>query len=70
MVHLSKQLQIGPDDGGPTVLSGDREPWPIQFGVLVIVNNLNVIGISAVPSEAEPPLIVDSHAMLALAISF
>jgi hypothetical protein len=36
----------------------------------VIVNDLNVIRVPIVPAEAEPPLVVDANAMLALAASF
>jgi len=35
----------------------------------MIVNNLNVVSIPIVPAEAEPPLVVDTNAVLTLALS-
>lgn len=36
---------------------------------LVIVNNLNIIGITIVPSKTDSPLLIDADAVLPLAIS-
>jgi hypothetical protein len=35
----------------------------------VIVNDLDVVGVTASPSETDPPLIVDADAVLALPIT-
>jgi hypothetical protein len=35
----------------------------------VVVGNLNIIGVTIVPSKANPPLIIDSNAVLTLAVS-
>ena len=35
----------------------------------MIVNDLNFVGISVSPNEADAPLIIDSNAVLALAIA-
>jgi len=36
---------------------------------LVIVHDLNLMGVPIAPGEAEPPLIVDAHAVLPFSIS-
>ena len=37
---------------------------------LVVIHNLDVIGVGVAPAEANPPLVVDADAVLALAIPF
>jgi hypothetical protein len=37
-------------------------PW------LVIVDNLNIVGIAVVPTKTEPPLIIDANAVLTLSV--
>ena len=35
---------------------------------LVIVDNLDIIGIAVVPTKTEPPLVVDANAVLPLSV--
>jgi hypothetical protein len=42
-------------------------PWRL---LLVIVHDLNVVGVAVPPAEANAPLIVDANAMVASAIAF
>jgi len=35
---------------------------------LVIVDNLDIVGIAVVPAKTEPPLVVDANAVLALSV--
>jgi hypothetical protein len=37
-------------------------------GWLVIVDNLDIVGIAVVPTKTEPPLIIDANAVLTLSI--
>jgi hypothetical protein len=51
-------------DGGKKFFSASHDR------LLVIINNLDVERISILPSEADPPLIVDANAVLARAVPF
>lgn len=35
---------------------------------LVIVDNLDIVGIAVVPTKTEPPLVIDANAVLTLSV--
>jgi hypothetical protein len=35
---------------------------------LVIVDNLDIVGIAVVPTKTEPPLVIDANAVLAFSV--
>jgi hypothetical protein len=38
--------------------------------VLVIVNDLNIVGVTVLPIKADAPLVIDSDAVLASTMTF
>ena len=48
----------------------DQAVWPPYLHSLMVIDNFNIVRVTAVPAKTDTPLVVDTNAVLTLAIAF